>query len=105
MGMYVEVKNVHSKKGSMALFPDAVTTRGAKHLRTLRHLAGLGYGATMIYVIQRNDCTSFSIDAEIDPDYALAFKEGIGINFFAYTCDVSPQGISLMKSIPVQVPI
>jgi sugar fermentation stimulation protein A len=103
-GVYVEVKNVHSKKGTLALFPDAVTTRGAKHLRTLTQLAAQGYGAVMIYVIQRNDCTAFAIDAVIDPDYAKAFKEATGVAFFAYTCDLSPQGISLGSSIPVLDP-
>jgi sugar fermentation stimulation protein A len=103
-GLYIEVKCAHLRRGNQAFFPDTVTTRGARHLRTLIQPAQQGYGAMMIYVIQRNDCNIFSIAADLDPDYARAFQDAVaaGVRCMAYTCDVSPEGISLGEIVPIQ---
>jgi|LauGreDrversion4_2_1035121.scaffolds.fasta_scaffold422977_1 sugar fermentation stimulation protein A len=103
-GVYVEVKNVHWRRGSGAFFPDTVTTRGTKHLHLLMELVSRGFRAVMIYVVQRHDCTAFSVAADKDPDYAKAFGQAIqsGVTMLAYGCHVSPIGISLSQRLPIQ---
>lgn len=103
-GVYVEVKNVHWRRGDSACFPDTVTTRGTKHLNLLMDLVAQGYRAVMIYVVQRDDCTSFSVAHDKDPAYAKAFGRAIqsGVTMLAYGCQVSPMGISLSQRLPIQ---
>jgi sugar fermentation stimulation protein A len=105
-GLYIEVKNVHLRRDHQALFPDTVTARGTRHLHTLTTLVQQGKRAMMIYVVQRQDCQSFSIASDVDPEYALAFKQAMaaGVEFLAYSCEVSPEGINLGALIPVQEP-
>jgi len=102
--LYIEVKNVHWRCGHRALFPDTVTTRGAKHLRALTQLVEQGCDAMMIYVVQRNDCQAFAVARDVDPDYAMAFDRAAeaGVQFLAYACEVSPEGISLGENIPIE---
>lgn len=100
---YIEVKNAHYKVGNTALFPDAVTLRGQKHLKELMNLVDQGYKACMIYVIQRSDIDSFSFAKNIDPAYASFAKEAFdkGVHFMALSFDVNDQGISFLKKVPV----
>lgn len=71
----VEIKNVTLKEGESALFPDAVTERGQKHLRELMHFMDLGMTAEMLYVIQRDDCSKFQPAWNIDPVYSQLLLE------------------------------
>lgn len=102
--IYVEVKNVHWRRGSCAFFPDTVTTRGTKHLQLLMDLVHQGHNAAMIYVIQRNDCSAFSVAHDKDPDYGEMFLQAVksGVTMLAYTCNISPMQISLSKRVPLQ---
>jgi len=102
-GLYIEVKNVHLRRGNQALFPDTVTTRGARHLQTLIRLVQQGFGAMMIYVVQRQDCQSVSVASDLDPDYAVAFTQAMaaGVQFLGYACELSLDGITLSTQIPV----
>ena len=99
---FIEVKNVTMKVGDGALFPDAVTTRGQKHLKTLIEVKKAGMRAVMFYVIQRQDVDYFGAAINIDPDYAAALKEAYecGVEIFAYMAKVSPEGIALKKRLP-----
>ena len=100
---YVEVKNVHLKRGAGAAFPDSVTTRGAKHLRELETIAATGARAVMLYIIQRNDCSHFSFAADIDPVYAATAAHAFshGVEALAYGCTVTPEGITVEKQVGV----
>lgn len=100
---YVEVKNVHLKRGAGAEFPDSVTTRGTKHLRELETIASQGARAVMLYIIQRNDCRHFTFAADLDPVYAATAAHALshGVEAFAYLCAVTPEGINLAKPITV----
>ena len=73
--VWMEVKNVSMREGTRALFPDAATTRGQKHLKTLMHLVEQGKRAAMIYLIQRSDVDSFETAKKIDPEYDRLLKE------------------------------
>ena len=99
---YIEVKNVTMKVGNKALFPDAVTTRGQKHLKTLMEVKKAGIRAVMFYVIQRQDIESFGPAKDIDPEYAATLKEAYenGVEIFAYMAEVTPEGIDLLKQLP-----
>jgi sugar fermentation stimulation protein A len=101
---YVEVKNVHfSRTPGLAEFPDTKTERGAKHLEELGDMAESGHRAVMLYVIQRGDCSSFRICADLDPAYASAFAraKARGVEAYALDCTVSQSQITAKSLIPV----
>ncbi|MGO8868852.1 MAG: DNA/RNA nuclease SfsA [Alphaproteobacteria bacterium] len=107
---YVEVKNVHLKRdprasGGPAEFPDAVTKRGAKHLRELAAAVGRGARAVVLFVVQRQDCESFRIAADIDPGFERAFHEAVrrGVEALCYACKVTREAIELTRPLPLEL--
>jgi sugar fermentation stimulation protein A len=94
---WVEVKNVHLKRGQWAEFPDAVTVRGTKHLAELTERVKAGERAVMVYLVQREDCIGFRPAADIDPTYAKALAQATrdGVEAICYTCRLSTTGIEL----------
>lgn len=101
---YVEVKNVHlMRRAGRAEFPDAVTKRGAKHLGELTGVVRAGHRAAMVYLVQREDCESFAIAGDIDPDYARAFQAAreAGVEAFVYACRLTPQAIVLDRPLEI----
>ena len=86
---FIELKNVTLAEQShhylCALFPDAVTTRGQKHLRTLMNLVSQGHCAKIIFIIQRADCYNFDLASHIDPDYARLFHQALAVGVEAHT--------------------
>jgi sugar fermentation stimulation protein A len=104
---FIEVKNVTYKEGKYALFPDAVTSRGKKHLETLIKVKEFGMRAVMLYIIQREDVEIFGPARNIDPEYAKALvkAENKGVEIIAVVAKVTPQRIDLSKEIPVKLNI
>lgn len=102
---YVEVKNVTLKRGDAAEFPDAVTARGAKHLRELTHMVRNGARGVMLYVAQRADCTHFRIAGDIDPDYAAALETArdAGVEFLAYSCRLDDTEIRIADPLALRI--
>jgi sugar fermentation stimulation protein A len=102
---FVEVKNVTLKEGKYALFPDAVTTRGQKHLKTLMEVKAAGMRAVMLYIVQRTDVEVFAPAIEIDPEYAKALKLAVvaGVEVIVMQVEVTPEGIYLKKKLPVEI--
>jgi sugar fermentation stimulation protein A len=100
---YVEVKNVTLVEGTRALFPDAVTLRGQKHLRELMAMAGKGHRAVIFYVVQRQDGASVSPADSIDPEYGrlLRLAMATGVEAVAYHAIVTPEEIRLDRRLPV----
>jgi sugar fermentation stimulation protein A len=99
---YLEVKSVTlSRTVGRAEFPDAKTDRGLKHLRELSAAVALGHRAVLLFLVQRNDCDSLTLAADIDPAYATGLQMALaaGIEVIGHTCDIAPQGISLAKPI------
>ena len=72
---FIEVKNVTLAEGSTAMFPDAETTRGQKHLQELMKLMAEGHSAEILFTIQRNDCDVFTSADEIDPEYGQLLRQ------------------------------
>lgn len=82
-GCFVEVKNVSLREGEYARFPDSITKRGTKHLKTLMELKKQGFRTAMIYIIQREDIFRFGPAWDIDPTYSktlvTAYNKGVEI--------------------------
>ncbi len=100
--MYVEVKNVTLKQDNKALFPDAVTIRGTKHLNALIRMREQGHAAALFYLVQRNDCGAFKIADAIDPTYAETFEYAYkkkGVTIICYSCIVTPACIKISKPL------
>ncbi len=102
---FVEVKNVTLKEGMRALFPDAVTGRGRKHLNTLARVRQSGMRAVMLYVVQRMDVKTFSLARDIDPAYAEAFEKAIsqGVEVLVAQANVSPERIEFYRMLPLEL--
>lgn len=102
---YVEIKNVHLKREGEAEFPDCVTARGAKHLGALKRQAASGARAVIAYVVQRSDCSAFSLADDIDPAYAKAFDEALagGVEAICRDCSIDRDKILLDKSLPIVI--
>ncbi len=101
---YIEVKNVHfMRTAGLAEFPDSVTARGAKHLDELGDMVERGFRAAMFYVIQRDDCAVLSICEDLDPTYGAAFRRARtrGVEAFAISCRITPEGILPSRPIPI----
>lgn len=100
---FVEVKNVSMKEGRFALFPDAVTTRGEKHLKTLMEVKAAGIRAVMLYIVQRSDVEVFAPAEQIDPDYAQTLQKAMqaGVEVIAMQALVTPLEIRLSKKLPL----
>jgi len=99
---FLEVKNVTlSRKNKLAEFPDAKTSRGTKHLNELCNAIKKGYKSYILYLIQREDCNSFKIAADIDKEYQNAFYKALktGVKILCYDCKLSDEGIELNKQI------
>ena len=93
------------KQGDFALFPDAVTTRGRKHLETLIRVKQAGMRAVMLYVVQRSDVSKFSTANEIDPEYGQALLKAIenGVEVLVVQAKVTPEEISLQHLLPIEL--
>lgn len=99
---FIEVKNVSLKDEQYARFPDAVTTRGKKHLDTLMRVKEQGKRAVMVYIIQRTDVEIFTPAFYIDPDYAATLKKAYerGVEVYPIRAIVSPEKIELGEVLP-----
>ena len=104
---YVEVKNVTAAvtKG-VALFPDCVSDRGAKHLRELIRLKAAGLRPVQMYCVQRGDVKEVRPADGIDVEYGRMLREAIaaGVEVMAYRARITPDEIRLEKRIPVVCP-
>jgi len=103
---FVEVKNVTlSRKKKLAEFPDAVTSRGLKHINELIKASKKKYEIFILYLIQRDDCDSFQIAKDIDPEYAKALMRAVKnkLNILCYDCKFSSKGIKLNKKIKIKI--
>jgi sugar fermentation stimulation protein A len=100
---FVEVKNVTLKEGDTAMFPDAVTTRGRKHLETLARAKEQGMRAVMLYFVQRMDVNSFAPASDIDPGYAEALGKAMaaGVEVLVVQAKVTPEEITFARMLPV----
>ena len=98
---YVEIKSVSLKLDNTLAFPDAVTTRGTKHLNELIDMVKEGHRAVMLYIIQRTDDLGFEIAKQIDPKYFEAFEiaRKMGVEVLVYQSNINFDEINVSKKI------
>ena len=98
----IEVKNVTlNRESNIAEFPDAITSRGTKHLKKLTESIKGGYKPYVLFLIQIQDISKFRIAKDIDSDYYSNFLEAKkkGLNFIAYRCKLNSKEIFIEKKI------
>lgn len=104
--LYVEAKNVTLVEDDTALFPDAVTERGHKHLRELMALAAQGVRVACFYLVQRDDCACFGPADMVDPEFARLFWQAreAGVEVWPWLARVTARGIGLERTLPLANP-
>ncbi len=103
---FIEVKNVTlSRKKGLAEFPDAITSRGLKHIKELLKASKKGYKIYLLYVIQRNDCDHLKLAKDIDPEYCNLLKKAVKkkLNVLCYDCKFLTKGIKLNRRIKFKI--
>jgi sugar fermentation stimulation protein A len=101
---FVEVKNVTLvRKENLAEFPDAVTLRGSKHLKTLIEATKKGYKSYLLFLVQIQGVTDFKIAKDIDKEYYENYKlaKKAGVKFLAYRCKINSKEIKIEKKIKI----
>ena len=99
----VEVKGVTLEENGNALFPDAPTERGVRHLHELMRAVEEGHRATAFFVIQMADVLDFAPNDTTHPAFGEALREAAahGVRVLAYDCDVTPDSLKIRREVPV----
>lgn len=100
---WVEVKNVTLGEGGRGYFPDAVTTRGQKHLRELMAQAAAGDRAVLFFCVNHTGVESVAPADHIDPEYGRLLREAAqnGVEILAWRANLSPTSLALETPLPV----
>ena len=102
--IFIEVKNVTLiRDAKVSEFPDAITTRGSKHIKTLIDAHKKGYECYVLFLVQVENCKYFKIANDIDKEYYENYKiaKKSGVKFIAYNCKVGPREIKIDKRIKI----
>ncbi len=103
---FIEVKNVTLlRRKGIGEFPDAVTSRGLKHIEELLKASKQGYEIYLLYVVQREDCKVFEIAKDLDPEYYQLLEKAVKkkLKVLCYDCKFSPKGIKLNRKIKFKI--
>lgn len=102
---FLEIKGVTLEKDGIALFPDAPTERGLKHINELIEAKRKGYSSYILFVIQMKEITEFSPNSETHMEFAKSLKkaEEEGVKIMAMDCDVSPDEIKISKEVKIHL--
>ena len=103
---FIEVKNVTlSRIKNLAEFPDAITSRGLKHINELLKASNMGYKIFILYLIQRDDCKLFKIAEDVDPEYSNSLIKAVKkkLNILCYDCKFLTKGIKLNKKVKFKI--
>ena len=104
--IFLEVKNVTlSRIKGLAEFPDAVTTRGLKHINELIKAYKKGYKIFILYLVQRDDCNAFKIAGDIDPEYSESLSKAVKkkLKVLCYDCKFTSKGIKLNQKVKFKI--
>ena len=101
---FIEVKNVTLFRDKQtAEFPDAITSRGSKHLLALIDAIKKGYKSYLIFLVQIQNMENFKIARDIDVDYYdnYLIAKKAGVNFLAYRCKINSKDIFIEKKLKI----
>ncbi|MEX2722004.1 MAG: DNA/RNA nuclease SfsA [Candidatus Wukongarchaeota archaeon] len=103
----IEAKSCTLVNNGVALFPDAVTERGSRHLLELIKAKKEGYRACVLFLVQRIDAKYFSPNDETDTKFGKTLREASknGVEIYAYTSELKGNEIKIKKRIPVKIMI
>ena len=103
--IYLEVKGCTLEKDGVAMFPDAPTERGVKHINELVECKKEGYEAYLLIVVQMSGCRKFVPNDETHKAFgdALRAAEAAGVNVIAVDCEIHPDSVRICNSIPVEL--
>lgn len=103
--LFVEVKGVTLRQGEWAVFPDAPTVRGAKHMGELVQAVAQGYRAMALLIVQMGGCTAFRPNRETDPAFCRALRDAraAGVEVRAVDCRVTPDTVTANRELPVDL--
>lgn len=104
---YIEVKGVTLEHDGVCAFPDAPTTRGARHIRELIEVKKAGLGAHLAFVIQMPGMKCLKPNYKTDPDFARAMENAKreGVNIIALGCKVEKDSLEICENIPINLDI
>ena len=102
---FVEVKGCTLEEHGLAMFPDAPTARGVKHLQELAFAQGEGYRCAVCIVVQMKGCRQFCPNERTHPEFGQALREAAaaGVQVLAVDCLVTPEGLKMDQPIPVSL--
>ena len=102
---FLEVKGVTLENGGVAMFPDAPTERGAKHVRELEKLAREGRDAYIVFVVQMKGVQLMTPNEKTDPEFAAALRSAAeaGVKVLCYDCIVTPDSIKIDKEVKLSL--
>ena len=103
--IWIEVKGVTLENNMIAMFPDAPTLRGLKHIKELTEIAKSGGTACLIFVIQMNYVQSFTPNRSAQPAFAQALEEArnSGVHLLAYNCNVTSTSITAERTVEIRL--
>ena len=102
--IFVEVKNVTLfRENKIAEFPDAITSRGSKHLNTLVEAIKKGYKSYILFLVQIQNTEYFKIAKDIDKKYYQNYliAKKAGVQFLSYRCKIDPKEIKIEKKLKI----
>lgn len=99
----IEVKSVTLVEDGVAMFPDAPTTRGTRHLEELTRARAEGFRAAVMFIIQRDDAKAFTANRRTDPAFALALEKAkeAGVEVYAWRCLAQENALTLLGDVPL----
>ncbi|MGI2169568.1 DNA/RNA nuclease SfsA [Shewanella sp. MF05960] len=102
---YIEVKSCTLLEDQVGYFPDAVTTRGQKHLRELIQMVTMGHRAVLLFVVQHSGISTVKPARHIDPQYADLLEQAVvkGVEVLAYKTALTPQGSQIVEPCKVML--
>lgn len=102
---FLEVKGVTLERNGTAMFPDAPTERGLKHLRELISCKEQGYGAAVLFVIKMKGITCFRPNDDTHPDFGRVLRnaQAVGVNIMAMDCVVSPDSLTIDSPVKIDL--
>ncbi len=102
---FVEVKNCTLVEDGVARFPDAVTTRGLKHLKELQEQVRTGDRSVMFFLVQRMDAVRFQPADQIDEKYGIELRKAIknGVEIMVYDVSLDLKSIALNRPLPFEL--